>query len=150
LRGRHFPRLEIEMSNLGLLIRAAFSSANSSRNSIGRAAHVSLLIATTSATLLSAGGAALSGPCTVQIAQLEGQIRRTTQSPGSGPTAQQSIAAQLHHQPTPGAVQNAESKATADADAALERSRQADADGNAVACAAALGDAKHHWIIRLG
>ncbi len=68
-----------------------------------------------------AGDAAHSGTCTAQIAQLEQQIR------GSGPTAPQSIEAQLHHQPTPRTVQNAESKAIADADAALQRARQANA-----------------------
>jgi hypothetical protein len=65
-----------------------------------------------------AGDAAHSGICTAQIAQLEEQIR------GSGPTAPQSIEAQLHHQPTPCTVQNAESKAIANADAALQRARQ--------------------------
>jgi hypothetical protein len=59
------------MSKLGHLIRAAFNTANSSRKSIGRPAYVGLLIATTGAALLCAGGAAHSGPCTVQIAQLE-------------------------------------------------------------------------------
>jgi cytochrome c biogenesis protein CcdA len=41
------------------------------RRSIGRPAYVGLPIATTGAALLCAGGAADSGPCTVQIAQLE-------------------------------------------------------------------------------
>jgi hypothetical protein len=138
------------MSNLGFLTRACFYTANSSRHSVGRATHAGLFIATISATLLYASSAALSGPCTVQIAHLETQIHRTAQSRGSGPTAQQSIGAQLHHQPTPAAVQNAESKANTDADAALQRARQADAAGDAVACATALGNASHHWIILLG
>ena len=46
------------MSKLGHLIRAAFNTANSSRKSIGRPAYVGLLIATTGAALLCAGGAA--------------------------------------------------------------------------------------------
>jgi hypothetical protein len=106
------------MSKLGHLIRAAFNTANSSRKSIGRPAYVGLLIATTGAALLCAGGAAYSGPCTVQIAQLEQRIRHAASSPGNGPTAPQSVDGLLHHQPTPGAVQNAERKANADADAA--------------------------------
>ena len=135
------------MSKLGHLIRAAFNTANSSRKSIGRPAYLGLLIATTGAALLCAGGAAHSGPCTVQIAQLEQRIRHAASSPGNGPTAPQSVEGLLHHQPTPGTVQNAERKANADADAALQRARQADADGNSVACSKALDEAKHHWVL---
>jgi hypothetical protein len=82
---------------------------------------LSAAIALSTAFTACAGGAAHSGTCTAQIAQLEQQIR------GSGPTAPQSIEAQLHHQPTPRTVQNAESKAIADADAALQRARQTNA-----------------------
>jgi hypothetical protein len=125
---------------------AAFRTLNSSPKSVGRSASIGLLVATTAATLLCGGGTAHSGPCTAQIAQLEQQIWHVSSSK-SGPTAPQSIAAQLHHQPTPESVQNAERKANADAGAALQRARQADTDGNPVACAKALGEAKHHWFI---
>jgi hypothetical protein len=54
---------------------------------------------------------------------------------------------QLHHQPTPETVQNAERTASANAVAALDRARQADADGSPIACVQALDEAKHHWII---
>jgi hypothetical protein len=73
---------------------------------------LSAAIALSTAFTACAGDAAHSGTCTAQIAQLEQQIRGT---------APQSIEAQLHHQPTPRTVQNAESKAIADADAALQR-----------------------------
>ena len=86
--------------------------------------------------------AALAGPCTAEIAKVERQIHRLGPGPASGPTAAQSIGAQLHHQPTPGSVQNAEAKAQADAAAALERARRADAAGDAAACAKALREAK--------
>jgi hypothetical protein len=135
------------MSNLGHLTRAAFKTANSSCMSIRRAAYVGLLIATTSVTVLCAGGTAYSGPCAAQIAQLEQQIRHAASSTGSGPTAPQSVDGLLHHQPTPNAVQNAERKANADADAALQRARQADSDGNSNACTKALDEAKHHWVL---
>jgi hypothetical protein len=82
---------------------------------------LSAAIALSTAFTACAAHAAHSGTCTAQIAQLEQQIR------GSGPTAPQSIEAQLHHQPTPRTVQNAESKAIADAEAALQRARQANA-----------------------
>jgi hypothetical protein len=65
----------------------------------------------------------------------------------SGPTAPQSIEAQLHHQPTPETVRNAEREANADAAAALQRARQADTDDNPAACVKALNEAKHHWFI---
>ena len=135
------------MSKLGHMIRAAFDRWNSSCTSIGRPTYVGLLIATTATTLFCAGGAAHSGPCTVQISQLEQQIRRAASNPGSGPTAPQSVEGLLHHQPTPGAVQSAERKANADADAVLQRARQADADGNSGACTKALNEAKHHWVL---
>jgi hypothetical protein len=80
---------------------------------------LSTAIALSTAFTACAGDAAHSGTCAAQIAQLEKQIR------GSGPMAPQSIEAQLHHQPTPRAVQNAESKAIADA--ALQRAREPNA-----------------------
>jgi len=135
------------MSNAGHSIRAAFDTPNFSRKTIGRSAYVGLFIVTTGATLLCGGGAAYSGPCAGQIARLELQIQHASSSPGSGPTAPQSVDGLLHHQPTPGAVQSAERKAIADAGAALQRARQADADGSSNACSRALDDAKRHWVL---
>jgi hypothetical protein len=134
------------MSNSSHLIRAALSSPDLLRRSIRRRTYVGLLVAATSATVFLSGSAH-SGPCAVQIARLEGQIRDAALGPQSGPTAPQSVAGLLHHQPTPDAVQNAERRAHWAAAAALDRVRQADVDGNAVACARALDEAKHHWII---
>jgi hypothetical protein len=130
------------MSNTSHLLSASYNTPNSSHKFIGRLAYVGLLIATTGASLLYGDGIAHSGPCTVQIAQFERQIQNA-----GGPTAPQSVGAQLHHQPTVDAVQNAERKAAADATATLDRARQADADGNSVACAKAFDEAKHHWVI---
>ena len=124
---------------------ATFNDSSSASESIRRASF-GWLIAATGATLLCGGGPAHSGPCTAQIAQLERQIQRGSADPGSGPTAPQTIDAQLHHQPTPVAVQNAESQARADADAALRRAQKADTDGSAAACVIALEEAKHHWV----
>ena len=98
------------MSNPSHLISAAFNTPNLRRKSIRRRAYVGLLVAATSATVLWSGGAAHSGPCAVQIARLDGQIRQAP-SPENGPTAPQSVAGQLHHQPTPETVLNAERKA---------------------------------------
>jgi hypothetical protein len=128
-------------------IGAAFSTPNSSPKSAGRSASIGLLVATTAATLLCGSDAAHSGPCTSQIEQLERQIGRASSSAKSGPTAPQSIEAQLHHQPTLETVRNAEHKANVDAAAALQRARQADTDDNPAACAKALDEAKRHWFI---
>jgi hypothetical protein len=139
--------LEADMSTPRHRIGAAFSTPNSSSRSAGRSASIALLVATTAATLLCGGGTAHSGPCTSQIEELERQIGRASSSAKSGPTAPQSIAAQLHHQPTPETVRNAERKANADAAAALQRARQADTDDNPAACAKALDEAKRRWSI---
>jgi hypothetical protein len=97
-------------------------------------------------TVTGGGFAAQAGPCTTQIAQIEQSIRQAqANAPGIGAgeaSAQQTIGAQLHHQPTPGAVAGAERVANADGEAALERARKADAEGNAAACDQALAQAK--------
>jgi hypothetical protein len=63
-----------------------------------------------------------------------------------GPTAPQSIEAQIRHQPTPATVRDAERRADTDA-AALQRAREADSDNDPVACAKELNEAKHYWYI---
>lgn len=98
------------------------------------------------ATLIVGTAAAQAGPCTAQIAQLEQQISSLQANPppsgAGGPTAPQSLGAQLHRQPTPNSVQSAEHTANTDADAALDNARKADAAGDAAGCAAALQKAK--------
>ena len=73
------------MRNPSHLIPAAFNPPNLPRKSIGRRAYVGLLIATTGATVLCGGSTARSGPCDLQIAELERQIRHAGSSPESGP-----------------------------------------------------------------
>lgn len=128
-------------------IGAAFGGPNSFPKTVRLFASIGLLVATTASTLLWGSGTAHSGPCTSQIEQLERQIGRTSSSAKSGPTAPQSIEAQLHRQPTPETVRNAERKANAEAAAALQRARQADIDDNPAACTKALDEAKRHWFI---
>jgi hypothetical protein len=104
------------------------------------------IMALAGAALLVSVADAQAGPCTKQIAEVERQIlqlQATPSSSGAGlPSAPQTMGAQLHHQPTPGSVESAQSKATADASAALGRARKADAAGDAAACASALDEAK--------
>ena len=106
----------------------------------------SRIVALASLALLASATAAVAGPCTKQIADLERQIAQLQASPSSSgagqPSASQTVGAQLHHQPTPGSVESAQSKASMDATAALGRARKADAAGDAAACAAALVEAR--------
>jgi hypothetical protein len=99
------------------------------------------------AALLASTWSAQAGPCTSQIAATEQEINQSAAaSPPSGagtPSANQTIGAQLHHQPTPSAVENAEQRANAQGEAALERARIADAGGDAGACIEALREARH-------
>jgi hypothetical protein len=127
----------------------ASSPWNPYKRFVGRFGSDGLLVATTAAALLCGIAAAHSGPCTPQIEQLERQIGQASSSIQSGPTLPQSIEAQLHHQPTPAKVHEAEHQAIANAVAVLQRARQADSEDNLVACTEALSDAKHHWFIPL-
>jgi hypothetical protein len=101
------------------------------------------VLCTAGAILLGGIGVAHSGPCTTQIAALEHEINTTPPGPESGPSAPQTIGAQLHHQPTPGSVAHGEYVAGKDGDVALERARKADARGDAKTCNAALNEARH-------
>ena len=102
----------------------------------------SALAAVTCGFMLVAATGARAGPCTADIGRLQVQIKLSASNPVVGPSATQTVGAQLHHQPTPGAVQNAETKANADADAALDRARKADEQGDAASCQVALRQAR--------
>jgi hypothetical protein len=92
--------------------------------------------------LLSSASFAHAGPCTAQIAQIEPQIGADNTSGFDGPSAPQTIGAQLGRQPTAATVQNAEREAGALGQAALDRVRRADDAGNAAACREALAKLK--------
>jgi len=100
-----------------------------------------------SVAIALAGGVltAQAGPCTKQILEVEAQIRRAQAvQPGvpGAPSAPQSVAAQLHRQPTPQSVETALNEANADGIAALDRAKKADAAGNAGECANALTETR--------
>ncbi len=99
------------------------------------------------AAFIGGANTADAGPCTAQIAAIEQQIKQTPPGPTSGPTAPQSVDAQLHHEPTPSDVAHAEHAASKDADAALDRARTADAAADAAGCNAALNEAKRLYEI---
>ena len=100
------------------------------------------------AALFSSVGVSYAGPCTARIARVERQIRAARSNPFEGPSATQTIAAQLNHQPTPASVRTAERRADAAAKAALRRARRANANGNAAACNHALNRVRELYNIR--
>ena len=114
-----------------------------------RVARTGLLIASAAAFLLCSNVTALSGPCTTQIGQLEQQVASASpSSPTAAPTADQSLDAQLHLQPTPSTVGQAENIANKDGDAAIERAKKADAANDAAGCNAALVVARQLYDIK--
>jgi acyl CoA:acetate/3-ketoacid CoA transferase alpha subunit len=98
--------------------------------------------------VLAGASAAQSGLCAEQIAQLERQVANIAPGPQSGPTGPQGVGAQLHRQPTPGSVAQAERVANTDADDALARAKKADAEGNAAECDAAVRRAQELYGIQ--
>lgn len=100
------------------------------------------------ALVLAGANAAQSGPCAEQIAQLERQVANIAPGPQSGPTGPQGVGAQLHRQPTPGSLAQAERVANTDADDALARAKKADAEGNAAECNASVRRAQELYGIQ--
>lgn len=94
-----------------------------------------------SATILVAIGAsiflchaAVAGPCSKEIAQLEAAMNALA---AEGGTARQSRDATLHRQPTPGSVAQGKEQAAADERydrALLNRARTLDEQGDAAGC----------------
>ena len=107
-------------------------------------------------SILAIGAAALTflalpcvtGPCLQEIdrAQIEVDMRIEAIA-GAGPSAKESTAATLHHQPTPGSLAAAEEKPgegaqLAEAVAALARARAADSANDKSGCEKALADVR--------
>jgi D-alanyl-D-alanine carboxypeptidase len=95
----------------------------------------------TAAVFLSTASAH-AGPCTADIVQFENTIRNSATMPLAGPSAPQTTAAQLGHQPTPATVRQAEEQAQAEFEGTLARAKTFDAQGRGAECAQALRDAK--------
>jgi hypothetical protein len=79
--------------------------------------------------------AAHATPCGEQIARLEAAQSEVV------PYTRQSVGAQLHHQPTPGTVSNAESEAKRQLSTALATARKLDSEGKDSECMATLDKA---------
>jgi len=110
-------------------------------------ARSSIGVGCAAAALLGGVGAAYGGPCTAQIAALEQKIKTSAPGPKSGPTYSQTLAAQLHRQPTPEDVEHAQQSGRKEADAALKTAHDADDAGDASACNAALEKAERLYDI---
>jgi hypothetical protein len=86
-----------------------------------------------------------AGPCSNAIAQFEQAVRQSANKPDSGPTARQSIDAQLNRQPTPDSIARAEARAQTTFEAALARAKRLDARGNRAGCTRALAAARRMY-----
>ena len=86
-----------------------------------------------------------AGPCSNKIAQFEKAVQQSAKKPGAGPTAPQSIGAQLDRQPTPGSVKQAEESAQATFETVMARAKQLDARGDRAGCTRALAQAKRMY-----
>jgi hypothetical protein len=101
-----------------------------------------LAIAFAAAALSLGIASAHAGPCTSAIAQFEQALRQSGNIPDAGPTARQSIGAQLGHQPTPSSVKRADERAQTKFATSLARAKRLDARGNRSGCRRALAEAK--------
>jgi hypothetical protein len=79
--------------------------------------------------------------CSEQITKLETALREAG-GPPAGLTANQSIDAQLSHQPTPSTIARAREEAQAQADDVLMRAKELDASGQHAECLRAVKDAR--------
>ena len=86
------------------------------------------------ATFVLSAVLAHAGPCSADIARFEKTVRHSTKNPEAGPTAPQSIDAQLGYQPTPSSVKRAKEGAQARFEAALTRAKTLDAEGKRAEC----------------
>lgn len=93
------------------------------------------------AALVVGTTSAHAGPCTADIARFEAEVQAARKSPDPGPSAPQSIGAQMEHQPTVESVARAKAQALAGFDAVLARAKALDAEDDP-ACAAALTEAR--------
>jgi len=104
--------------------------------------------------LIGAAGLLLSvlpaqaGPCTKDIVSMQARIdAHLGKAAAAGPTADQSVGAQMHRQPTPNSIANAERKlgdlsptTIVKVNAAMDRAQKADVAGDEKGCRQALAE----------
>jgi hypothetical protein len=86
---------------------------------------------------------AQAGLCTKEVNQFERAIRQSSMPPDAGPTAPETIGAELGHQPTPASVRAAETGAQSRLAYLLANAKALDARGKHTACVRVLSDAKN-------
>jgi len=97
---------------------------------------------TVAAALGQSLSSASAGPCTEQIAQIEQAARDAAPGPDAGPMAAQSVNAQLHRQPTPSSIKQAQQKSDAAFKAALASAKDLDGQGKRAECSAKVDELK--------
>jgi hypothetical protein len=75
-----------------------------------------------------------AGACGDQIAKLGSSLHQSEVSGGAGLTAPESLAAKLHHQPTPASIGEARKAAQSTTDDLLGQAKDLDAKGDEAAC----------------
>ena len=89
-------------------------------------------------------GLALAGkPCTEEIAQIEQAKQAAAPGPDSGPMAPQSTSAQLHRQPTPESIKQAQQQTDDAFNTALASARELDAQGKRNECSEKVTELRH-------
>jgi hypothetical protein len=83
-----------------------------------------------------------ASPCGDEIARLEKVLVESKTDPAIGPTAPQSVDAQLGYEPTPDSVRRATAEARARFAAVLDRAKASEAQGKIAECMQAVAAAK--------
>lgn len=89
-----------------------------------------------------------AGPCTKDIQSMQARIdAHLGKTAAAGPSAKQSVEAQMHRQPTPGSMASAERKlgelspsTIVKVNEAMDRAQKADTAGDAAGCRQALDE----------
>jgi hypothetical protein len=138
--GSGFRVLQSPAADRGL--GAQIVNRNSTRSTGGVMNRLKVTTIIAGASLFLGTLSAYAVPCGTQIAHFEDFVRHSEKNPESGPTAPQSVGAQLGHQPTPSSVMQAEEQAQTGFEATLARAKTLDAQGRDAECMQALRDAK--------
>lgn len=83
-----------------------------------------------------------AGPCSEEIVRLEKVADQNKVEAFEGPSERQTVGAQLHHQPTPGSVAEAQTKAVDKVDALLKRAKSLDSEDKEADCMSQINEAK--------
>jgi hypothetical protein len=97
---------------------------------------------TVAAALGQSVALAVAGPCTEQITQIEQAVRASASVPDAGPMAAQSVGAQLHRQPTPNSIKQAQQQTDAQFQSTLASAKDLDAQGKRAECTAKVDELK--------